>query len=75
MTISSLPGIEPRFFGLPALSLSNILSALSRFPVNYRIGNLGSNVVKAFVINFSPLFNVRMVFYINCLFVRVCAGH
>jgi hypothetical protein len=66
-------GDRTTFFGLPALSLSNILSALSRFPVNYRIGNLGRNVVKAFVINFSPLFNVRTAFYINVfVFVRVC---
>ena len=58
-------------FGLPALSLSNILSALSGLAVNYRSGNLGNNAVKVSVINISPLCNVRNVFYIH-VFVCVC---
>lgn len=53
------------FFGLPALSLSNILSALSGLAVNYRIGNLGDNAAKASGINIRPLCNARKVFYIN----------
>jgi len=55
MKISSMSRIEPLFFGLPALRLSNILSALSGLAFNYRIGNLGKNPVKASVINISPL--------------------
>ena len=42
------------FFGLPALSLSNILSALSGLAVNYMSGNFGNSAVKASVININP---------------------